>query len=112
VVANQSTRLTFFQHFCLTVVILPVNLFPMKVFKILFHPGKVKAPAGGNIDFPEGVEYAFPCVFEDGGYGGLCVGVVIDQDGSHTNEQVLTAWNNANPSYQGDTAMDGPFLTI
>jgi hypothetical protein len=58
----------------------------MKVWKILVHEG-------------------------EGDYG-LCVGVVLDQNGSHSADEVLAAWNNANPSYQGDTAAAGPFMSI
>ena len=56
----------------------------MKVFKILVHEG-------------------------EGDYG-LCVGVVVNQDGNLSESEALDAWNQDNPSYQGDTAMAGPFL--
>jgi hypothetical protein len=58
----------------------------MKVWKILTHQG-------------------------EGDYG-LCVGVVLDSNGSHNADEVLSAWNAANPSYQGDTAASGPFLEL
>jgi hypothetical protein len=58
----------------------------MKVWKILTHEG-------------------------EGDYG-LCVGVVLDPEGNHSADEVLSAWNKANPSYLGDTAMAGPFLQL
>lgn len=56
----------------------------MKVFKILVDEG-------------------------EGDYS-LCVGVVVNQDGNLSSDDALSAWNTANPSYQGDTAAEGPFL--
>jgi hypothetical protein len=47
----------------------------------------------------------------EGDYG-LCVGVVLDSSGSHSADEVLVAWNKANPSYLGDTAAAGPFLEL
>lgn len=47
----------------------------------------------------------------EGDYG-LVVGVVLDQDGSHSADQALATWNNAHPSYQGDTAMTVDYMTI
>lgn len=42
--------------------------------------------------------------------GGLVVGIVVNQDGTMSADTALSEWNAANPSYQGDTAMEGPFL--
>jgi len=58
----------------------------MKVWKILTHEGE--------------------CDY------GLCVGVVLDGSESHNANEVLDAWNKANPSYLGDTAAEGPFLSL
>ena len=46
-------------------------------------------------------------------YGGTAVvGLVVDKDGSHSSDEALSAWNSANPSYQGDSAESGPFMEI
>jgi len=48
---------------------------------------------------------------QEGDYS-LCVGVVLDSSGSHDETTVLSAWNSAQPSYQGDHAAEGPYLSI
>ena len=68
--------------------------YEMKVFKILFHPGIKPIPGTAS----NASEF------------GMCVGVVISQDGTLTPDQALSDWNAAQPSYQGDTAAEGPFL--
>lgn len=45
-------------------------------------------------------------------YDSTVVGLVVDESGSHTDDEALEAWNNANPSYQGESAESGPFITI
>ena len=46
-------------------------------------------------------------------YGGsVVVGIVVDKDGSKSSDDALAAWNAANPSYQGDSAEEGRFLSI
>lgn len=45
-------------------------------------------------------------------YGSTVVGLVVDKDGSHSDDEALEAWNGANPSYQGDSAESGPFMEI
>ena len=58
----------------------------MKVWKILDHEG-------------------------EGDYG-LCVGVVLDPNENHSADEVLSHWNSSNPSFKGDTAAAGPFISI
>lgn len=44
-------------------------------------------------------------------YGGTAVvGIVVSKDGTTGGDQALSAWNNANPSYEGDSAESAPFL--
>ena len=45
-------------------------------------------------------------------YDEVVVGIVVDKDGSHSNEDALEAWNSKNPSYQGDSAEEAPFLEV
>ena len=45
-------------------------------------------------------------------YDNVVVGLVVDQNGSHSADDCLNAWNAANPSYQGESAESGPFVTV
>ena len=74
----------------------------------------VREPELGAENFRKGVErkmkvWKIYAPSEEGDYS-LCVGLVLDQNGSHTESEVLSAWNNANPSYQGDHAAAGPYM--
>jgi hypothetical protein len=43
---------------------------------------------------------------------GVVIGFVINPSGNASSDAALSAWNNANPSYQGDTAEDARFVQI
>jgi hypothetical protein len=46
-------------------------------------------------------------------YGGsVVVGIVVNKDGSKSSDEVLAAWNAANPGYQGESAEEGRFLEV
>ena len=68
----------------------------MKVFKIYFHVGGATKHSGG--------------IFAEAGESGVVVGIVVNQDGTMTEDAALSLWNSQQPSYQGDTAMSGPFI--
>jgi len=45
-------------------------------------------------------------------YDSTVVGIVLDEKGTHSSDDALNAWNNANPNYAGTRAESTPFITI
>lgn len=43
-------------------------------------------------------------------YDEIVVGIVVNENDDLTDDEALSAWNDKNPSYQGDTAESAPFL--
>jgi hypothetical protein len=44
-------------------------------------------------------------------YDNVVVGIVVNKDGKMSPQSALDYWNNAQPSYQGDSAERALFLT-
>jgi hypothetical protein len=40
------------------------------------------------------------------------VGIVVDQHGALDPDGALAAWNENNPSYQGDSSASAPFILV
>ena len=46
-------------------------------------------------------------------YGGTAVvGIVVSKDGGTSGAAAMAAWNQANPSYAGDSVEEAPFLEV
>ena len=43
-------------------------------------------------------------------YDEVCVGIVVSQDGTLTPDEAKQIWNEANPSYAGDSAIPAEFI--
>lgn len=43
-------------------------------------------------------------------YDDVVVGIVVNQDGNMNPSEAMHAWNDANPSYQGDSGEEAIFI--